>query len=151
MNYINLIAEKASKFKLIPFLGAGCSILHLSYGWDNLVNEMKEEVNSNSLSNLGIAQDYLEQKGKQGLCEFLERRLLIQEFEDEKGYADLAIMNLGMNVIYTTNQDNVMEKCLEKYGRQYKKITNLEDLSESIPGEVLYIKFHGDLDRKSVV
>ncbi len=53
---------------------------------------------------------------------------------------------MGVRSIYTTNQDNVMEKCFERYGRKYRSIVCLSDLAESNIDEQLYIKFHGDLN-----
>jgi hypothetical protein len=35
-----------------------------------------------------------------------------------------------------------MEKCIEKYGRNYKSIIDINDLAASFPSDNLYIKFH---------
>jgi len=146
MDYVlDSLAKMAAKHKIVPFIGAGCSIPHLSYGWDSLVAEMKNEINSSYSDHLEVAQEFINKRGKKGLCEFLKEKLLIDKFEDKKGFTHIAIMSLGIKLIYTTNQDNVMEKCFEKYGREYRKIVTLDDLAQSVPGENLYIKFHGDL------
>ncbi|MCS5696916.1 SIR2 family NAD-dependent protein deacylase [Desulfofundulus thermocisternus] len=138
------IAYLASKHKLVPFLGAGCSINHLKCGWDEIRDELALQMNSLERDHLKIAQEYIDRHGKKAFCEFLKSKLLIDEFRDRNGFAHLAIMALGLGVIYTTNQDNVMERCLDKYGRRYKVIIELKDLAESTPGDTLYIKFHGD-------
>ncbi|WP_235820549.1 SIR2 family NAD-dependent protein deacylase [Halalkalibacter krulwichiae] len=83
--------------------------------------------------------------GRGQFCEFLKSKLEISEFDDDKGYTHLTLMNMGVPAIYTTNQDNVMEKGYEKYGKRYRKIIQLEDFAETKLSEQLYIKFHGDL------
>ena len=82
---------------------------------------------------------------KERFCEYLRTKLLIEDFSDSLGFAHLAMMSLGVGVLYTTNQDNIMEKCFEKYGRDLKVITTLSDLANSMPGDRFFIKFHGDL------
>jgi hypothetical protein len=52
---------------------------------------------------------------------------------------------MGIKLIYTTNQDNVFETCMKKYGRAYRKIVKLDDLASAEPGDNLFVKFHGDL------
>lgn len=51
------------------------------------------------------------------------------------------------NIIYTTNQDNVMEECSRYYGRKIYPVIGLEDLVNALPDGMLYIKFHGDLTK----
>lgn len=144
-NALEVLSTLAAKHKIVPFIGAGCSVPHLSYNWDDIIKEMKNEIDSQYSSHLEVAQDFINKRGKKGLCDYLKGKLLIDEFDDEKGSNYNAVMSLGIKLIYTTNQDNVMEKCFEKYGREYKKIVTLDDLAESMPGDNLYIKFHGDL------
>ncbi|KAF1062890.1 hypothetical protein LvStA_01524 [Burkholderia gladioli] len=48
------------------------------------------------------------------------------------------------SLLYTTNQDNLFELVAQRYGRKYRRVVTVEDLSESVPGEPLLIKFHGD-------
>ena len=63
----------------------------------------------------------------------------------------LALMSLNLGVVYTTNQDNVFELCCHKYGRSYKVIATLDDLSTVVPGDRVYVKFHGDLQHPASV
>lgn len=151
MNLIDEISFYASKHKLIPFLGAGCSIPHLKMDWNGIFNEMKNHINSDKSTNIEIAQDYVNKKGRKDFCDFLKKHFHIDEFIDEKGYSHLVVMTLGLKIVYTTNQDNIFEKCNEKYGRTYKKIITLDDLAESMPGDNLYFKFHGDLENEASI
>jgi hypothetical protein len=151
MCFIEEISSLASKHKIVPFLGAGCSLKHLNVDWDGICDKMKSQVSSDKAENIDVAQDYVAVKGRAALCDLLKEHLHTDEFIDEHGYSHLFIMSLGLKLVYTTNQDNVFEKCLEKYGRKYKKIAKLEDLSESTPGDCLYVKFHGDLESDETV
>lgn len=149
---IAILSTLVAKQKLVPFMGAGCSVSMLP-DWDCLTREMRERLGITSTkSHSEIAQQYVDTFGREQFFVFLKRKLQISEFDDEKGFIHLTIMNLGVPIIYTTNQDNVMEKGFEKYGKTYKTITNLSDSDEAELPPQLYIKFHGDLnDPDSIV
>jgi hypothetical protein len=110
---IEELANLAAKHKLVPFLGAGCSINHLNYDWDMIRDELSEDIDPENGDHLDVAQEYVQQHGKDQLCEYLRDRLLIEDFDDDRGFSNLAVMSLGLGVIYTTNQDNVMKNVLK--------------------------------------
>lgn len=143
---IETLGELAAKQKLVPFMGAGCSASMLP-DWDSLVREMAKQIDFTTTTNhLEIAQKYVDMLGREKFCNFLKDKLEINSFDDERGFIHLKIMNMGVPVIYTTNQDNVMEKGYEKYGKKYRAIVQLKDFAEVKLSEQLYIKFHGDLN-----
>lgn len=143
---IDELACLAARHKLVPFLGAGCSKPHLKCDWPSLTKEMACSLNvDSSIGPLAIAQEFVDKEGKNALCDYLKPRLLINKFEDSLGGAHLAMLSLGIGLIYTTNQDNVFEQCVTKYNRQWRTIIQLKDLESYTPGEPLYIKYHGDL------
>jgi len=155
MNSVDLleeISELCSKNRIIPFLGAGCSASILNCDWDSLMAEIAAQYNISDSGNMKIAQRFIDQYGKSEFCKILESRLSVDDFDDNKGYAYLAVASMRIGTIYTTNQDNVMEKCCEKHGFKYKSIVTIEDLITAEIGEGLYIKYHGDYGvPKSVV
>ncbi|WP_321993274.1 SIR2 family NAD-dependent protein deacylase [Clostridium butyricum] len=143
---IEKLSMLAAKQKLVPFMGAGCSSSMMP-DWDTLIADMSKELGLDSKGdNLEVAQKYVDTFGREKFCEFLKNKLEISEFDDEKGYIHLMVMNMGVRTIYTTNQDNVMEKAYEKYGKKHRAIIRLEDFAETKLSEQLYIKFHGDLN-----
>ncbi len=147
MNSLDLLVEVGSlccQNKIIPFLGAGCSLPSLQLDWDTLMDEIAKEHNIDEEGNMNIAQRFINQHGKDAFCNILKNKLLIDEFDDEKGYVYIAILSMSIGIVYTTNQDNVFEKCCEKYGFKYKTIITLDDLVTAKIGEGLYIKYHGD-------
>ncbi len=143
---IDELACLAARHKLVPFLGAGCSKPHLKYDWPSLTTDMANFLNIDPLIGpLAVAQEFVDKRGKSALCRYLSERLLIDRFEDSLGIAHLAVLSLGIGLIYTTNQDNVFEQCAIKYKPQWRTIIQLEDLADCPSGEPLYIKYHGDL------
>lgn len=149
---VDELAYLAARHKLVPFLGAGCSKPHLRYDWPSLTIEMAGSLKIDpSLGPLAVAQEFVDREGNTALCEYLKPKLSIDKFEDSLGSAHLAMLSLGIGLIYTTNQDNVFEQCVTKYNRQWRMIIQLEDLASYTPGEPLYIKYHGDLSYPDTV
>ncbi|MBP1154834.1 MULTISPECIES: SIR2 family protein [unclassified Paenibacillus] len=143
---IHELAELVAKQKLVPFLGAGCSASMMP-DWDSLVKEMGQSMGWEAVGDhLAVAQAYVDTYGRGKFCDFLKSKLEITTFDDEKGYIHLTVMNMGVPTIYTTNQDNVMEKGYEKYGKKFRAIITIDDFAEIKLSEQLYIKFHGDLN-----
>lgn len=118
----------------------------LHYDWDGLIQDMRSCIRTVAEGHLAIAQAYVDEHSKAELCEFLRYRLYADHFDEEKGDCHIAVMCSGAHVIYTTNQDNIMELCMEHFGHRFRKVVQLNDLIAAYPDECLYIKFHGDLD-----
>lgn len=143
---IDDLSTLVAKQKLVPFLGAGCSASMLP-DWDALMDEMAIQLEDTSdMDNLEIAQKYVDTFGRDSFCDVLKSKLEVSDFDDDKGYIHLTIMNMGVPAIYTTNQDNVMEMGYRKYGKRFRTIVKLTDFAEAKLSEQLYIKFHGDLN-----
>ena len=145
MNIVEKLAELSAKHKLIPFLGAGCSIAALNCDWDSIILEMQKQLSTLEDEHLEVAQLFVNKYGKNGLSQFLRKYLYLDRFKEEVGYCHMAVMCSGSYIIYTTNQDNVMELCMTHYGRRIRPVVTIENLVEAYPDECLYIKFHGDL------
>ncbi|KPV44079.1 SIR2 family NAD-dependent protein deacylase [Alicyclobacillus ferrooxydans] len=150
-NIISVLAPLAARHKLVPFLGAGCSVPILHVDWDEIRDQMAHTLGVQPGDHLVIAQQYVDKYGKSGLCDFLESKLLVDSFDADRGTTQLQIMSLGLGIIYTTNQDNILEKCFEQFGRYYQPVIELEDLAESVPADRLLFKYHGDLSRPESV
>jgi len=143
---IEQLARLASRHRLIPFLGAGCSRRHLAVDWDGLRDEMAADLSSPPADHLKVAQDYEARFSRNALCDFLRARLIVDKFDDSKGLVPLALIASGIGIVYTTNQDNIFELCATKYGRAFRRVVILKDLAEAAPADCLYFKYHGDLD-----
>lgn len=95
---IETLGELAAKQKLVPFMGAGCSASMLP-DWDTITQEMANSIGLNEKKdNLEIAQMYVDIFGRDKFCAFLKNRLEIDNFDDEKGYIHLTVMNMGFRL-----------------------------------------------------
>ena len=138
--------------KLVPFFGAGLSRNHLGLAAAELAQEMAERVGvPHSMLLSEVSDMFLDRFGEGDFLEYLKRKLVVATLDDFKTSAHRLLLSLTQNLLYTTNQDNIFELTAAKYGRPYRRIVTLDDLSEAIPGERLLIKFHGDTDVPSSV
>ncbi|NOQ22352.1 MAG: hypothetical protein GQ565_06850 [Candidatus Aegiribacteria sp.] len=143
---IKRLSKLAASHKIVPFLGAGTSVNHLNLDWDQISSEMADSLGvSKKMGNIEVASEYSNTLGEEAFCSFLESKLLVEKYSENLDLVPLLVLSMGMGLIYTTNQDNVFEKCVEKYARQYRTVIQLSDLSGYLPGERLFIKYHGDL------
>ena len=146
MDVLEKIAFEFSKQKLIPFIGAGVSFEHLSLDWDILCSKLNIETGIDERDNLMAAQHYVNQFGKDSFVSFLKKYLLIDNFNDKKGESALFLLALNSPHYYTTNQDNVFEKCLKKYNRKYQNVSTIATFQNMYPNISTIFKFHGDLE-----
>jgi hypothetical protein len=139
------MADLLSKHKLVPFFGAGISRQHLGLAAAELAREMAEEIGCPPETQLAdVADAYTETRDKTAFVDFLDRKLVVRELDERKAPSHRLLVSLMQSLLYTTNQDNLFELVACKYGRKYRCVVTVEDLSESVPGEPLLIKFHGD-------
>jgi hypothetical protein len=144
---IDTMAVLLSQQKLIPFFGAGLSRTHLGFAAAELAQELAQRLNTSPDTLLSEVSDiFADTYGETPFVEYLKSKLVVPTLDDAKASTHRLLLSLTQNLIYTTNQDNIFELTAEKYGRPYRRVVTLEDLSEAIPGERLLIKFHGDTD-----
>jgi hypothetical protein len=143
--FVEEMADLLSKHKLVPFFGAGISRQHLGLAAAELAREMAEEIGYPPETQLAdVADAYGEVRGNAAFVDFLDRKLVVRELDERKAPSHRLLVSLMQSLLYTTNQDNLFELVARKYGRKYRPVVTVEDLSESVPGEPLLIKFHGD-------
>jgi hypothetical protein len=139
-----------SQQKLVPFFGAGLSRGHLGFAAAELAHEMTQRVGVSDKMLLSDVSDlFINKFGEREFVDFLKTKLVVATLDDAKVSAYHLLLSLTPNLLYTTNQDNLFELTAEKYGRPYRRVVTLADLSEAIPGERLLVKFHGDTSAPS--
>ena len=151
---IDEIAASLAKHKLVPFFGAGVSAPQSGVLWRDLIDGLADEIGlpSDQRDNfLKVANRYVDARGDDALAEYLKARLLLDSFDDVKGWAHLFLVSLNAGVLYTTNQDNQYELASSKKGRPHRVIARIEDLATSTPMERLLIKYHGDLSHPETI
>jgi SIR2-like domain len=139
------MAALLAQQKLIPFFGAGVSRPHLGFTAAELAHDMAKEIDGAPETLLSqISDDFVDKRGEEAFVEFLKKKLVVSELDDTKASTHRLLLSLDQNLLYTANQDNIFELTAAKYGRPYRRIVTLNDLSAS--GQRLLIKFHGDTD-----
>lgn len=146
MNKYEELGKLISENKVIPFVGAGASIEQLGIDWDEICDSMASEISIINKNNINTAQIYVEKKGKEAFSKFLKEKLEIIEFDDKKGTVHLFLLSLNCYYYYTTNQDNIFEKCLQKYQRNFNLLHTIDSFTNHQMNYVSIYKFHGDLN-----
>jgi len=142
---IGEMADLLAKHKLVPFFGAGLSRQHLGVAAAELAGELAAAVGRPADVPLSdIADVFVDEQGETEFVAFLHRRLVVTELDERKAPSHRLLVSLMQNLLYTTNQDNLFELTSSRYGRNYRRVVTIDDLTESVPGEPLLIKFHGD-------
>ncbi|CAB3768585.1 SIR2 family NAD-dependent protein deacylase [Paraburkholderia solisilvae] len=142
---IDEMADLLARHKLVPFFGAGLSRQHLGVAAAELAGEMAAEIGRASDTPLAeIADVFADERGQAAFIAFLNEKLVVAELDERKTPSHRLLVSLMQNLLYTTNQDNLFELTASRYGRHYRTVLTVDDLSESAPGEPLLIKFHGD-------
>lgn len=142
---IGEMADLLARHKLVPFFGAGVSRQHLGFAADELAGEMASATGQPPETLLAdVADVFADARGEQEFVAFLRERLVVKELNERKAPSHRLLVSLMQNLLYTTNQDNLFELTAARYGRNYRPVISVEDLSEAAPGEPLLIKFHGD-------
>lgn len=139
------MAELLSKHKLVPFLGAGISRDQLGFAAAGLAREMAEKLGlSTDILLSDVSDAFVDRLGEAAFVEYLDEKLTLVEVDESRTSTHRLIVSLMLNLVYTTNQDNIFELTASRLGRKYRPVVTVEDLSDAIPGEPLLIKFHGD-------
>lgn len=139
------ISELLSKQKLVPFFGAGISRQHLGFAAAELAHELANHLGEPPDTLLSdLADHYEDRNGTAAFVALLRAKFDVKALDDSKAPIHRLLVSLGSNLLYTTNQDNIFELAAAHYGRPYRPVLTVDDLSEAIPGEPLLIKFHGD-------
>ena len=93
-----------------------------------------------------VSDQYADRFGEGKFVDYLKSKLVVAKLNEAKATTHRLLVSLTPNLVYTTNQDNIFELMAEAYGRQYRRVVTIDDLSEAATGEPLLIKFHGDTD-----
>lgn len=151
MNIIEEIAKEIANNRLIPFAGAGISLSHIHVDWNEICGKMNEITGYTGDDNLEAAQQLVDKIDKVEFCKFLKNYFYIENFNDLLGENHLFLMALNYARYYTTNQDNIFEKCFEKYHRPLHIVSDTEDFENYNPKNQVLYKFHGALEKPETV
>lgn len=141
---LDKVIEGILSHKIIPFIGAGMSKPLGLKDWDELIEDLKRELNCTESDHLRVAQIYEDSFGRQTLLDRLKAYYSINTIETLPTGNHQLILSMTPPVIYTTNYDEVLEKTASFIKRPYYKVASLKDIVNMPHGVNIIVKFHGD-------
>jgi len=142
----------------IVFLGAGLSMSAGLPGWADLIRPLAQSIGSRWPASdvdlttnhlLSTAQYYENQRGRNELLNYL-RKSLDTIGVNPTPLHDLVI-SLPVNVIFTTNYDNLIELALQRTDKRFDVIVEESELAFWRETTVQVVKLCGDLTRPASV
>lgn len=152
------LKKEIKKGNVILFVGAGISAsLKKIPNWSELITHLSDELEYDADifkqygDSLALAEFYEIKKNIEELKEWMRNKWDISEDEIKKSKIHEVITRLKFPIIYTTNYDHCLEKAFEIYGKEYKKIKDVDDLVGIESSKTQIIKLHGDMDSEAPI
>lgn len=146
------LAEKLSKRQVILFVGAGVSMSLKLHSYGALIREIGGHVGFDGeiFQGLGdyltLAEYYhLKKKGLKELQAYLRKEWEREDKDILESQVHRAIVELGCELIYTTNFDSFLERAHRGMNRPPQTIRSAKDLVNLKADRPQIVKFHGDL------
>jgi hypothetical protein len=133
-------------FKVIPFFGSGMSARFGIKTWGELIDSLKDELNTKTSDYLDVAQEYENAFGRERLINKIFSETGEADFKDDDLGVHYEILAMSPPIIYTTNWDNAIETATKRLNRKYTKIASLKDIIGTPHYSNVIIKFHGDFE-----
>lgn len=157
-----MIAEIKQAIKdnnLVLFVGAGVSATLDLPDWSKLINHISSELGYDERlfkqygDNLALAEYYyIAKNGRIGeLRSWMDTNWSISQEKIKESLIHKSIVDMNCQLIYTTNYDYCLETSFDAWGREYKKIIDVDDLVGLKSDTTQIIKFHGDLTRDDTI
>ena len=136
---------------VILFVGAGISATLDLPTWSQLISHLAGELGYDEKlfrqygDNLALAEYYYIQQGRIGeLRSWMDKNWFVKEEVIQKSIIYETIVKLDFPLIYTTNYDQCIENAYKVWGKDYKKIVDVDDLVNLDTKLTQIVKFHGD-------
>jgi hypothetical protein len=137
--------EQMSKGNVVLFVGAGLSIGAGLPGWGALIRPLAERIGYTEDDLLEAAQYYENRNGRHALISHLRDRLDTTGIEPTENHDLLA--RLPINIVFTTNFDDLLERAYRKGGRPVNVVVGATELPFWDESRVNLVKLHGTYDR----
>lgn len=139
------LSGEMRKGNVVLFVGAGLSIGAGLPGWGALVRPLAEDIGYEGHDLLKAAQYYENRRGRHALISYLRDRLDTTGIEPT-GNHDL-LVRLPVNIVFTTNFDDLLERAYRKAGRPVNLVVGAAELPFWDEARVNLVKLHGTHDR----
>jgi len=147
---LDLLRELRNDGKLIPFVGSGLSRPLGLPSWSELIDLVAEQleydpavfkVNGNELQ---LAEYYVAAKGSIGpLRSVMDKAFNPRDEDIARSRAHIALVDMHLPLIYTTNYDEIIERAFELQGQPCHAIANIDDIVRAPRNVTQVVKFHG--------
>jgi len=139
--------------RLVLFVGAGVSQGLGLPSWEGLVRHMAQQLGYHpelflSLGdNYTLAEFYELKMGKLGpLRSWMDTEFHRPSIDIAASAVHKSIVDLDFPIVYTTNYDRWLERAYAHHGRDFDKITGVNDIARARVGLPQIVKYHGDFD-----
>jgi len=139
------LSEQLSKSNAVLFIGMGLSIGAGLPGWGALIRPLAERVGYTEDDLLKAAQFYENRNGRHALISYLRDQLDTTGIEPTENHDLLA--RLPINIVFTTNFDDLLERAYRKAGRSVNLVVGAAELPFWDESKVNLVKLHGTCDR----
>lgn len=157
--YSDSLLSAVEQGELVPFVGAGLSIGAGLPGWYDLIAELAnrsgQEMPPAKWASgdmlMRIAQTYVNQEGLHSLISVLKDRLDTTGIEPTAAHRALA--RLPVNLVFTANYDNLLERAFREAGKRVEVVVNDGDVLFMQRGKdrVNVVKLYGDLNQPRTI
>lgn len=155
----HVLVEQLARGEVAPLVGAGLSMGAGLPGWYELNEELaqrtgqtmppREWATADQL--IAIAQTYINRQGLFSLISYLQERL--DSYRTRPTAAHRALVQLPVNLVFTANFDDLLERAYRDAQRPVKVIVRDGDIPfmGRDPNTVNIVKLHGDLNQPDTV
>ena len=145
MTILNELAESLRRHNVALFIGAGLSIGAGLPGWEKLIRPLANRIGYTATDMLKAAQYYENRLGRQALISHLRDQLDTTGIEPSQNHA--LITQLPVNIVFTTNFDDLLERAYREAGRAVSLVVGAAELPFWDESRVNLVKLHGTYNR----
>jgi len=147
---IQVLKRAIAERKLVVFAGAGLSIDSGVPSWENLINELRAEINipESETDFLRIAQMYYNERQQKEFIDKIREALKHKKLRYNEIHE--AVFELNPEHIITTNFDDLFEQVIKAKAYPFSVIKKDSEFPYGRNTKLL-VKVHGDLDEANLV